>query len=40
MFAIRDDRTTVRESDFRAAKDKIDETDEIDHVGEFTDYQY
>ena len=40
MFAIRDDRTVVREDDFREARAKIDETDEIEQVGEFTDYQY
>ncbi|MFB6097205.1 MAG: proteasome-activating nucleotidase [Haloferacaceae archaeon] len=40
MFAIRDERTEVRMSDFEDAREKIDEADDTGPVGEFTDYQY
>ncbi|WP_251329273.1 proteasome-activating nucleotidase Pan2 [Haloplanus pelagicus] len=40
MFAIRDDRTEVRMSDFLDAKAKIEDTDDSGPVMAFTDYQY
>jgi proteasome regulatory subunit len=40
MFAIRDERTEIRMADFRAAREKIDESDDSGPITEFTDYQY
>jgi proteasome regulatory subunit len=40
MFAIRDDRTTVRAADFEAARDKLDTTEGTDEVPGVTDYRY
>jgi proteasome regulatory subunit len=40
MFAIRDDRTEIRMSDFRDAKAKIEESSDSGPVMAFTDYQY
>ncbi len=42
MFAIRDDRTTVTESDFRDAVEKLEEAggDDVDEVPGVTDYRY
>jgi proteasome regulatory subunit len=40
MFAIRDDRTEVRMTDFLDAKDKIEDNDDSGPVMAFTDYQY
>ncbi|MFB6161579.1 MAG: AAA family ATPase, partial [Haloferacaceae archaeon] len=40
MFAIRDDRTTVRAADFEAAREKLDTTDEGDDPPGITDYRY
>jgi proteasome regulatory subunit len=40
MFAIRDERTEIRMSDFRDAKAKIEDSDDSGPVMAFTDYQY
>ncbi|GAB3325652.1 AAA family ATPase [Haloplanus rallus] len=40
MFAIRDDRTEVRMTDFLDAKAKIEENEDSGPVMAFTDYQY